>query len=206
MKHHDFDLKCLGILISVGVLAAVLAVPAVASQGSNTLELGNTAQIDVSAYYEVPTYSVGIEWGNMDFCYKFGSGWDYTNSTFNQITITNSSLAPVGVELEFDGQSGYRGTFNTEHSGKGEEYEALYLSARESLSSYNYPSGSVYLILKGNRPMTTDGRNVGQITISLVDVLDSNLDNFEYSHGSNKIGHVTRDYGLVTFNENDLER
>ena len=54
--------------------------------------------------------------------------------------------------------------------------------------------------------MTTDSRNVGQITISLVDVLDSNLDIFESRYAPNKIGHVTRDYGLDTFNKNDLER
>lgn len=210
MKHRSFGWKHFGILLSVGILAAALAIPAVASSGRGTLEAGNTVPIEVSAYYEMPTYSVELSWGSMEFKYLYGVGWDYSQNyngsqTFNQITLTNLTSAPVGVDLKFEGNSGiYTGTFNTKHDGEGDSYDALYFSANKNSSE---PTGSVYLILNDVRPVSTDSRTIGQITLKLVDVLeDSKLTEFEYSHASNKIGHVTRDYRLVTFDRNNLER
>lgn len=204
MRHGCARWKRFGMFLTAGVLAVSAALPVFA--GGGTLESGNKTTIDVSAYCEEPTYSVGLEWGSMEFQYQFGKGWNYEDSAFNQIKITNSSLAPVGVELDFDGNSGYTGTFNTDHDGKGTAYDALYLSARESMESSDDPSGSMYLILKGERPTNTEGQKIGTITIELVDVIDSNLDEFENKHGMDKIGHITRYEGLVSFNRSNLER
>jgi len=205
MKYRGFGWKHFGILLSVGILAAALAIPAVASSGRGTLEAGNTVPIEVSAYYEMPTYSVELSWGDMSFKYLYGVGWDYSDKTFNRITLTNFTSAPVGVDLAFEGSYGsYAGTFNTKNDGDGDSYDALYFSANKDSSE---PTGSVYLILNDVCPPNTGSQTIGQIMIKLVDVLeDSSLNEFEYSHGSNKIGHVTRDYGLVTFDRNNLER
>ena len=206
MKCARLHRKQIGTLLMVGVLMILLALPVWAG---GTLEGTNQTNIEVKAYYEIPTYSVELSWGSMEFKYLYGVGWDYgqnynNSQTFNQITLTNLTPVPVGVDLTFEGNSdSYAGTFNTAYNGIGDSYDALYFSAKENDS---VPSGSVYLILNDVRPATMDSQTIGKITLKLVDVLDSNLDNFEYSHGSNKIGHVTRDYGLVTFNKNDLER
>lgn len=209
MKHRGFGWKHFGILFSVGILAAALALPVLAVQ--NRMWDGTTAtQIEVSAYYEMPTYSVELSWGSMKFKYLYGVGWDYSQNyngsqTFNQITFTNLTSAPVGVDLKFEGNSGiYTGTFNTKHDGEGDSYDALYFSANKNSSE---PTGSVYLILNDVRPVSTDSRTIGQITLKLVDVLeDSKLTEFEDSHASNKIGHVTRNMGIVPFDRYDLDK
>lgn len=205
MKHRGFGWKHFGILLSMSILAAALALPAVASSGRGTLEAGNTVPIEVSAYYEMPTYSVELSWGDMSFKYLYGVGWDYSNSTFNRITLTNFTSAPVGVDLAFDGSYGsYTGTFNTKNDGAGDSYDALYFSANKNSSE---PTGSVYLILNDVRPVSTDSRTIGQITLKLVDVLeDSKLTEFEDSHASNKIGHVIRNMGIVPFDRYDLDK
>lgn len=203
MKCARLHRKQIGTLLLVGVLMILLALPVFAVQ-NRTWDGTTATQIDVSAYYEMPTYSVELSWGGMEFKYLYGVGWDYSNQTFNQITLTNLTAVPVGVDLAFEESYGsYTGTFSTAHDGNGDSYDALYLSANKGSSE---PTGSVYLILNDVRPVNTDSQTIGKITLKLVDVLDSNLNIFESQYEPNKIGHVTRNMGIVPFDKYNLER
>lgn len=207
MKNGSARGKRFRMVLIAGVLAVSVVLPAFAARGSGTLEAGNQTRIEVSAYCEEPIYSVELEWGSMEFEYQFGTGWNYTDPTFNQIKITNSSLAPVGVDLTFEGNFGYTGTFNTEHNGTGTQYDALYLSAKESSPDvYDDPSGAVYLILNDKRPTNTSSQRIGEITINLVDVIDDKLGEFENQYQPNRIAHITKNSELVTFDSSNLER
>lgn len=202
MKHEGMNRKRIGTLLLAGALAVATAVPVFAVTKSS---IGDNTTIDVYVSSEEPVYSVNVTWGSMEFCYKYGTGWDYSNATFNQIKVENHSLAPVGMTLKFKGQSGYSGKFNSEQDGSGSNYEVLYMNSLESNLSQNIPTGSVYLVLNAVRPTNTERQKAGQITLSLVDVVGTSIDEFENQYGSGSIGHVTRTLGLMPFDKNNLE-
>ncbi len=202
MKHGWLNRKRIGMLLLAGALAVATAVPVFAVTKSS---IGDNTNIDVYASCEEPTYSVDITWGSMEFCYKYGTGWDYSNATFNQIKVENYSLAPVGMTLNFKGQNGYNGKFNSAHDGSGSNYEILYMNSLETNLSQDIPTGSVYLVLNAPRPTNTERQKAGQITLSLVDVVGTSIDDFENQYGSGSIGHVTRTLGLMPFDRTKLE-
>ena len=74
MKCARLHRKQIGTLLMVGVLMILLALPVWAG---GTLEGTNQTNIEVKAYYEIPTYSVELSWGSMEFKYLYGVGWDY---------------------------------------------------------------------------------------------------------------------------------
>lgn len=189
-----------------GLLAFATAFPAFATQNTTLGNLDDAVHFDVYTLCEEPTYSVSFSWGSMEFFYQYETGWEYRDPTFNELRFENASLVPVGVTLEFDGQAGYTGKFNTEHTGKGKNYTALYLSARKSTDEPDVPTGSMYLILNNKVPFTTQKQRVGEFVVTLKDVVTNGVEPFVETCGENNIGHITRSNEIVPFDKDDLNR
>lgn len=206
MKIAQLTRKRIAAFAVAGLLAFVTAFPAFATKNTTLGNLDDAVRFDVYTLCEEPTYSVSFSWGSMEFFYQYETGWEYRDSTFNELRFENASLVPVGVTLEFDGQAGYTGKFNTDHTGKGKNYEALYLSARKSIDEPDVPTGSMYLILNDKVPFTTQKQRVGEFVVTLKDVVSNGVGSFVDTCGENNIGHITRSNEIVPFDRDDLDR
>lgn len=206
MKTAQLTRKVFAAFALAEVLAFVTAFPAFATKNTTLELLDHAVRFDVYTLCEEPTYSVSFSWGSMEFYYQYDTGWEYRDPTFNELKFENASLVPVGVTLEFDGQAGYTGKFNTEHTGKGEDYKALYLSARESTDEPDVPTGSMYLILNDKVPFTTQKQRIGEFVVTLKDVVTNGMNQFVETYGEKNIGHVMRSNKIVPFDRDDLNR
>ena len=202
MKHHLSGRKHLLAFALAAAFALCTAVPVLAGSGNlDGLYSNNKQSIKVTAACEEPVYNVTIEWNSMKFLYKYGNGWDYnTDPNFNAITVTNYSFVPVAVKMDFEGNSGYTGTFNETHNGKGAAYKALYLS---EATQENCPSGKIYLILNEKQPSNTNEQTVGQVILTLSEVINDNAAVLVDEYGDANIGYVTSASELVPFTEKD---
>ena len=204
MKHPLSGRKHLLTFVLAAAFALGAAVPVVATNNSRLdgIYTNNRQTIDVRAVCDAPTYSVALTWGSMEFHYQYGKGWDYSSdTTFNKITVQNESAIPVAVRLDFDGNGGHQGSFNTKNDGKGTNYKALYLS--ES-SQDSFPTGEVYLILNEKRLSNPDGENVGSITLTLTEVVQDDAQALVSALGDANIGYVTSDSQLIPYTEKNL--
>ncbi len=213
MKHHLFGRKHLLAFALAAAFALCTAAPVMAAVGSSYLyqPLENTS-INVYATHDEATYKVELSWGSMDFHYKYGTGWDYSGKDdFNQVKIVNYSNVPVAAKFDFEGRAVYNnltseyvtftGRFNSEKEGTGTDYRALYL---DEWTSSNLPEGNIYLALDGALPPESSRSQVGEITITLVDVVTRGMDTLAAECGGEEnIGYVTSASELKPFTEKD---
>ena len=213
MKHHLSGRKHLLAFALAAAFALCTAVPVLAATGSQYLEqLSEYTEIKVYATHDEATYKVELSWGSMEFLYRYGTGWDYSQAgDFNQIKIVNFSNVPVAAKLDFTGETKYdsstgkyvtfNGKFNSEKDGTGENYRMLYLD--EGVSA-DPPEGNIYLTLEGALPPESSSPLVGEITITLVDGVTSGMDTLAIECGGEEnIGYVTSASELKPFTEKD---
>lgn len=213
MKHHLSGRKQLLAFALAAAFALCTAVPVLAAVGPNYLtQLSDSARVYVYAKHAPATYNIELHWGDMEFLYNYGSGWDYSQSNdFNQIKVVNLSNVPVAAKFDFAGETKYNsssnenvtftGRFNSKKDGTGVDYRALYLD--ECMTS-NPPEGNIYLALDGVFPAEASSPLVGEITITLVDVITNGTDTLATEcNGAENIGYVTSASELVPFTQKD---
>lgn len=201
MKNHLSGRKHLLAFVLAAAFVLGIAVPVLATGYLNDIDINNKQQIQVTAVCDAPEYNVELEWGGMEFHYQYGRGWDYSkDSTFNEIKVQNAGFTPVAVKFDFNGNGGHTGRFNTDHAGDGNDYQALYLSAA---TQQNFPNAKMYLILDDKRPSSS---SVGEITLTLTEVVQDDGQALINERGDANIGYVTSDSRLIPFIEKDLNR
>lgn len=208
MKDHLSGRKQLLAFALAAAFALCTAVPVLAGSGyleSNGLPYQT---IDVYATHNSVVYNVSLEWGTMDFHYNYGTGWDYSNQVngiqFNEIKVGNSCNAPVAVEFKFEPSIGnFTGTFNTEYKNTGTNYKALYLSEYTDDNLDAEISSSLYLHLNGKPSIGTDKQLIGNVVVTLVDVLSDDAQLISDCDGADNIGYVTSASQLVPFTQKD---
>ena len=209
MKHHLSGRKHLLAFVLAAAFALCTAVPVLAGSGSLN-DSNNEQEIKVHATHDDATYQVELSWGSMEFHYKYGTGWDYSGEDdFNQVKIVNYSNVPVAAKFDFEGRTVYNnstgenvtfaGRFNSEKEGTGTDYRALYL---DEWTSSNLPEGNIYLALDGALPPESSSLLVGEITITLVDVVTNGVGSLKAEDGStDHIGYVNSASELVPFDQ-----
>lgn len=202
MKHFLSVRKRFLAFVFVAALVLCAAVPVLAGSGNLDGPYTNNKQtIEVTATCESPVYSVTIDWNSMKFSYQYGKGWDYTSvPDFNAITVTNYSFVPVAVKMDFEGNDDYTATFHEKQAGEGVSYQALYLS---EATQETFPKGTVYLILSEKQPSNPNNQVIGQVTLTLSEVIHDNAAALTAEYGDANIGYVTHASELVPFSEKD---
>ncbi len=202
MKHLLSVRKRFLAFVFVAALVLCAAVPVLAGSGNlDGLYTNNKQTIEVTATCESPVYSVTIDWNSMKFSYQYGKGWDYTSvPDFNAITVTNYSFVPVAVKMDFESNDGYTAVFCEKQAGEGVSYQALYLS---EATQETLPKGTVYLILNEKQPSNPNNQVIGQVTLTLSEVIHDNAAALTDEYGNANIGYVTHASELVPFTEKD---
>ena len=185
-------MKRLFVIPLVGVMLAILAVPALAEENAKTIqEDGGVADIAVKATYEssntaAEVYSVDISWGNMHAIYapnrtqvwnpstrqyeSTGEGvnpWGWKSSTINelkanQVKIVNRSNTVIACNLEFKPSEDFKDTLLGSFNDNG----TCTLPSASSDATLDGLSRSFFLTLSGTITNSTDG-NVGIIAVSI---------------------------------------
>ena len=185
-------MKRLFVIPLVGVMLAILAVPALAEENAKTIqEDGGVADIAVKATYEssntaAEVYSVDISWGNMHAIYapnrtqvwnpskrlyeSTGEGvnpWSWKSSTINelkanQVKIVNRSNTVIACNLEFKPSEDFKDTLLGSFNDNG----TCTLPSASSDATLDGLSRSFFLTLSGTITNSTDG-NVGIIAVSI---------------------------------------
>lgn len=202
MKHFLSVRKRFLAFVFAAALVLCAAVPVLAGSGNLDGPYTNNKQtIEVTATCESPVYSVTIDWNSMKFSYQYGKGWDYTSvPDFNAITVTNYSFVPVAVKMDFEGNDDYTAAFCEKQAGAGVSYQALYLS---EATQETLPKGTVYLILNEKQPSNPNNQVIGQVTLTLSEVIHDNAAALTAEYGDANIGYVTHASELVPFSEKD---
>ncbi len=186
--------------------AIVLIAGATLSAVAATTIMGSTTDkttVPVYATYDEVVYSVGLEWGSMEFHYQYGTGWSVENEGDNKIALTNYSTAPVAAELKFTGTATkYTGSFNTKADGAGEAYQVLYMDGIEGDMG---PEGALYLQLDDSAApdWDADRRKIGDITIRLLDTRQNNGGNWVDSYDPGSIGKLTQNSEITVYDQNE---
>lgn len=212
MKHPLSGRKHLLTFVLAAAFALGAAVPVLATGGNAHLDLSGLPyqSIDVRVTHDTPEYNVNLAWGSMDFHYKYGTGWDYsgegTEIKSNEVKIRNSSSVPVAVKLKFDSSmENFTGRFNTKQNGEGINYKALYLSEYEQDTVESEVSASIFLCLDGKPALDMSNRLVGNVVITLTDVLSDDAAQLILDcNGEENIGYVTSDSQLIPYTEKNL--
>ena len=183
-------MKRLFVIPLVGVMLAILAVPALAEENAKTIqEDGGVADIAVKATYEssntaAEVYSVDISWGNMHAIYapnrtqvwnpstrqyeSTGEGVNrWKSSTINelkanQVKIVNRSNTVIACNLEFKPSEDFKDTLLGSFNDNG----TCTLPSASSDATLDGLSRSFFLTLSGTITNSTDG-NVGIIAVSI---------------------------------------
>lgn len=202
MKHFLSVRKRFLAFVFAAALVLCAAVPVLAGSGNLDGPYTNNKQtIEVTATCESPVYRVTIDWNSMKFSYQYGKGWDYTSvPDFNAITVTNYSFVPVAVKMDFEGNDDYTAAFCEKQAGAGVSYQALYLS---EATQETLPKGTVYLILNEKQPSNPNNQVIGQVTLTLSEVIHDNAAALTAEYGDANIGYVTHASELVPFSEKD---
>ena len=203
MKHFLSVRKRFLAFVFAAAFVLCAAVPVLAGSGNlDGLYTNYKQTIEVTATCESPVYNVTIDWNSMKFSYQYGKGWDYTSvPDFNAITVTNYSFVPVAVKMDFESNDGYTATFHDKQAGEGESYQALYLS---EATQETLPKGTVYLILSEEQPSNPNDQVIGQVTLTLSEVIHDNAAALTAEYGNANIGYVTHASELVPFTEKDI--
>ena len=185
-------MKRLFVIPLVGVMLAILAVPALAEENAKTIqEDGGVADIAVKATYEssntaAEVYSVDISWGNMHAIYapnrtqvwnpstrqyestgESVNPWSWKSSTINelkanQVKIVNRSNTVIACNLEFKPSEDFKDTLLGSFNDNG----TCTLPSASSDATLDGLSRSFFLTLSGTITNSTDG-NVGIIAVSI---------------------------------------